>query len=225
MMHKKHASKNLIDSLNHIGLCASYDETLLFESSIVNDPQQYNLSESYIQLIFDNADHNTNTIDGRNTFHSMGGIMCVTPASSVQSSQNIVRLKKIPNADSLGKFGFLPIKPLEKGDSVGLKNVIIKDLDLENPISKFSLTSKDFLWFYGKNNNPDSTVGWNGFMELTSEKSEYSLSKIVLLLFVNALPNQYDTILTVLLEADARCKANNQKHAFVTFDTRYYLFL
>ena len=46
----------------------------------------------------------------------------MTPASSVQSSQNIVWLKKIPNADSLGKFGFLPIKPFEKGDSVGLKS-------------------------------------------------------------------------------------------------------
>ena len=64
MIHKKHASKTLIDSLSYLGFCASYSETLLFEASVVNHPQTYEISsESYVQFVFDNADHNTNTLE------------------------------------------------------------------------------------------------------------------------------------------------------------------
>ena len=71
MMHKKYASKGLIDALSYLGLCASYDETLRFEASIVNDPDNHSCnSECFIQYIFDNADHNNCTIDGKNTFHA-----------------------------------------------------------------------------------------------------------------------------------------------------------
>jgi len=84
MIHKKYASKRLIDSLYNVGLCSSYKETLRFEASIINDPANHTFSpDAYIQFIFDNADHNTCTIDGKNTFHTIGGIMVVTPTSSV----------------------------------------------------------------------------------------------------------------------------------------------
>jgi len=84
MMHKKHASRTLINSLFRIGLCASYEKTLRFESSIVH-PQKCNYVGSIINFVFDNADHNTCTIDGRDTFHAMGGTKCVTPSSFVKS--------------------------------------------------------------------------------------------------------------------------------------------
>ena len=94
MMHKKHRSKNLIDCLSYLRLCLPYHETMLFEASVVNDPENYNLSNvSYVKFIFDNADHNTNTIDGLNTFHVMGEIMCVTPSSAVSSDKMIEKLK------------------------------------------------------------------------------------------------------------------------------------
>jgi hypothetical protein len=114
MMHKKYASRNLIDSLSHLGLCASYEETSLFEASIVHDPQQYNFTNAYLQFVFDNADYNANTIDGRNTFHAVDGIMCVTPYLSVVSNQKVKRLKKIPPADTVGEFGFIPLNNLKK---------------------------------------------------------------------------------------------------------------
>lgn len=63
-IHKKFAAKGLLDTLSYLGLFASYHETQLFESSIINDPEQYNISEdAFVQFSFDNADHNTNTID------------------------------------------------------------------------------------------------------------------------------------------------------------------
>lgn len=70
LMHRKHASKSLIDCLSNLGLCASYHDTTLFESSIVKNPNNFTISEnSFIQCIFDNADHNTATIDGRTDYN------------------------------------------------------------------------------------------------------------------------------------------------------------
>lgn len=45
---------------------------------------------SYIQFIYDNADHNTCTIDDKNTFHAMGGIMVVTPGSGITSKKPLL---------------------------------------------------------------------------------------------------------------------------------------
>lgn len=109
MMHKKYASKDLIESLSFLGLCSSYQETLLFEASILNDPQEYNYDNSFVQFVYDNADHNTNTIDGLNTFHSMGGIMCVTPSSSISSNKKIERLQKIPTSNYIGRFAYVDV--------------------------------------------------------------------------------------------------------------------
>lgn len=50
----------------------------------------------------------------------------------------------------------------------------------------------------------------------------FNLSRIIPLPFVNALPSNYDTIFTVLIEAASKAKSNNQKTCFVTFDQPLY---
>ena len=111
MIHKKHASKTLIDSLCYLEFCASYSETILFEASVVNHSQTYQMSsDSYVQFVFDNVDHNTNTFNGTKTFHAMGGIMSDTQVSSFMTEKTIPRLCKIPSAEQLGKYGFVRVK-------------------------------------------------------------------------------------------------------------------
>lgn len=39
-------------------------------------------SHHFLQYAVDNVDHNVRSIDGKNTFHGMGIITAVTPASS-----------------------------------------------------------------------------------------------------------------------------------------------
>ncbi|XP_018377306.1 PREDICTED: uncharacterized protein LOC108770299 [Trachymyrmex cornetzi] len=91
MMHKKYASRDLIDSLSYLGLCATYDETLRFEASILDDPENHVCkSECFVQYVFDNADHNTCTLDGKNTMHVMGGIKVATPSSDVISKKKLL---------------------------------------------------------------------------------------------------------------------------------------
>lgn len=57
-----------------------------------------------MQFVFDNADVNVNTLDGENTFHEMGGIMCITPHNAVLPDQNIPRSKKHVTADTISCF-------------------------------------------------------------------------------------------------------------------------
>lgn len=130
MIHKKFAAKGLIECLYNIGLCASYSETVRFETSIVSDPENLTLlPDSYLQFVFDNADHNTATIDGKNTFHCIGGIMCVTPVSSVKTDSEVTRLKGTLPEITSGKFGYLPLVELSQTEPFSLKKLIVQDLD------------------------------------------------------------------------------------------------
>ena len=221
MIHKKFAAKGLIECLYNIGICASYSETVRFETSIVSDPENLTLlPDSYLQFVFDNADHNTATIDGKNTFHCMGGIMCVTPASSVKTDSEVTRLKGTLPEITSGKFGYLPLVEFSQTEPFSLKKLIVQDLDKLNPItSTFCIKPLDLIWHYGKHTAPQITMGWHGFMNKYHDlNTDFSMTKVIPLPFVNASPSDYMTILTVLVEARRRADANGQKHCFCTFD-------
>ncbi|GBP49291.1 hypothetical protein EVAR_102234_1 [Eumeta japonica] len=186
------------------GLCSSYKETLRFEASIIKDPANHTFSpDSYVQFIYDNADHNTCTIDGKNTFHAMGGIMVVTPASSVTSKKTISRLKQIPSSEEIGEIGFVNLKRFENKNFDGLKTVEIEDiLDVTD---NYEMSSADFTWFYSKFTNSKSD-GWNGFMEKSHNNVAYHSSKIIPVPFIKNPPSDYDTIFTSLVEAAKQCQ-------------------
>lgn len=127
---------------------------MLFEGSI-----DINKLDSFLQFAFGNADFNTNTLDGLNTFHAMGGIQYVTPKTAISPDQIIPRLTRMPSATALS----LQYRPME---SLGLQAVNILDLQSIRPVSTevVPLTS-DFLWLYGKWVTFSSISGWNGFMD------------------------------------------------------------
>ena len=132
-----------------MGLCASYRETLQFESSIVNDPEQIKIyDDAFIQFSFDNADHNTNTIDGFKICHAMGGIMCVTPSSAVTSENAIKRLSSVPSSTEIGKFGCLPLKLFDRGTSIGLHNITVQNFDYLR--DEFDISTADFVRLHKK---------------------------------------------------------------------------
>ncbi|KYN14012.1 hypothetical protein ALC57_13768 [Trachymyrmex cornetzi] len=187
MIHKKYA-KGLIDSLSNVGLIASYKEVLKFEASIINDPANHTLTEdAYIQFVYYNADHNTCTIDGRNTFHAMSGIMIATPSSSVVSKKSIEKLKKIPSSKEIGKTGFVELKHFEKKSSNGLKSICIENIYDESDNRSYEISMQDLTWFYSKFSNKFSD-GWNGFMKKLHMDFTYEASKNIPLPFVNNPP-------------------------------------
>ena len=77
-LHRRFASRQLIDILAKLGVAASYKETLRYVNSLVRTASVNIREDGFLQYIFDNADFNIRTLDGLGTFHSMGGVkkMC-----------------------------------------------------------------------------------------------------------------------------------------------------
>lgn len=55
------------------------------------EPQRKKLENAYIQHSWENVDINTRTLTGRGTWHSMGGLECVTPNTSSIVTGNLRR--------------------------------------------------------------------------------------------------------------------------------------
>ena len=93
-LHHSYGSRSLIELLNILGFCSSYSEVQKFENSAavgqgISIPGIQN--NSSLQFMADNVDHDINTLDGTGTFHGMGIVAGVTPASSAKN-----RVKRIP---------------------------------------------------------------------------------------------------------------------------------
>ncbi|KAJ8684887.1 hypothetical protein QAD02_020680 [Eretmocerus hayati] len=213
MMHKNYASRNLIDALPYIGFCTTYEKTLSFEAAICKNPAIYRFLDAYVQLIFDNADHNTNTYDGRRTFHYMGGLVSITPGSSVQTSDHFDRLKQKMPAPVIAATNTIPLVQYTK------PNTPDSGLVLRNypPLPPLKVQSRDFLWFYRK--KADSTVpSWNGQMEECTQMKEFFVSRVVPLPFIHHAPTNPSTIFPALLEVERKRIYLKQDKIFVTMD-------
>ncbi|KAJ8688308.1 hypothetical protein QAD02_024103 [Eretmocerus hayati] len=209
---------------NRVCVCSSYSETLPFQASLIKHPQSYSITDAYFKFVSDNADQNKRTIDGYGTFHVLGNIQIVNPASSVTSEELIPRLKQLPSAAELGKAGVWELQKYHSSMKDGLKNVIMKVVGHgkdKSPLDLFN--SRDLAWLYGKSHKPLETKGWNAFMAMVCELQEYQTSRVLSLPIVNNPPSDYDTIYTALLYADREARRRNQMHVFCTFDHPLYM--
>ena len=155
----------MIDILHKFGLCASYSEVLRFESCAAQQPgtDLHDIdNDSFLHFVADNVDHNSDTIDGLNTFHGMGIIACVTNPRKHVQSQPAIKRAIISSSDIVETariekkfFNFSrDIKPLkmfkELHYNVGLDNT--------KPLGD--------LWQYAWLVRPMKPL-WNGFMKVS----------------------------------------------------------
>ena len=87
-LHHSFGSRQLIDTVHSLGFCSSYTETERFlrNAAVSNADTNVN-SESFIQFVGDNLDHNMDTIDS-SSFHGMGIISISTPGE--ESNSNLI---------------------------------------------------------------------------------------------------------------------------------------
>lgn len=149
MLHRKFASKRILDILSHLGLCSSYKEAMLYQVSSLYHPCPSLKSGAFAQYVFDNADFNINTIDGLNTFHSMGGIKIVTPLSAIERQEPIYRLKVMPTAQEISLIDKITFELYENTNVSGLKNIKVQSIDIPH-FEKSLISNADLLWIYAK---------------------------------------------------------------------------
>lgn len=159
---QKYASKDLIRLLHSLGLCSTYDEATRFQASVtVQNKSSLKLpSNSFSQFVFDNIDHDTRTIDGKNTLHAMAGIQVVTPIPTNGFQDEVPRLKKIPPAEEMGEFGKIALQIFNNKKGSGFSLLKAKNLNDLNPISdEVKISNVDFMWLFKKWSNEKDTPG------------------------------------------------------------------
>ncbi len=101
--------------------------------------------------MFDNADFSVNTIDGHNTFHSMGGIACVTPAGTVDTNELVPWVVTIPPTETSGLTGNIPVKTYTRSAVSGLQSIAIRNsiAVVDTPATLRTAIALDSLWHIG----------------------------------------------------------------------------
>lgn len=223
-IYRKTGSKLIIDIISKLGMCASYYTIQLYEAStIMNSPGIVLDDDVFVQHVFDNTDHNVSTLDGRRSFHCLGGISVYTPGYAVDYGGSVKKCNSMPSASELASKNSVNIVPYNNSNVNGLKNIKyinISELRLEESVA---LPPSYTTCLWAKYFNIPNIPSWKGFVEVLSEDVSYSVSNITCLPFINQPPSNLTTINTALHNAVAECTKLNQKTCFVTFDQPLYI--
>ncbi|KYN21448.1 hypothetical protein ALC57_06174 [Trachymyrmex cornetzi] len=222
-LHRKFGKRNIIDIFNSHGFCASYHETLLFEASVAKFDDLRLKNGAFVQYVNDNADFDTNTIDGKNTFHNLGRIEIITPASSIEEKRPVPRLHYLPPANSFVDDGTIPVLPYPHAKKSGLQKVIVKIIDRNLSLASSNFSRLTLFWMFLQYRNSNLAIGWNGFFEhLTKSKKNYDVSAINFVDFVYNPPSDLDTLFTAAMKSVSTAKQYNMKTCFITYDQPLY---
>lgn len=174
----------------------------LFESSVIISENAPDYTDAYCQFMFDNADHNTETINGKGTFHIMVGTNGVTPDTSVSFNYTINKYYQSLRTSDYDKKGFLELLTYDPPiDSEKLASIKVANILEENKINmKIEVRKSDCFWLITQYMTNVSYNGWNSFIEDITKNMPYQKSRIISLPIVNNLAPNHNTIFNVLLQ-------------------------
>lgn len=222
-LFRKVGSKNIVDAVSNMGFCSSYRDVSLFEASAVQSWNPLIDKGAFSQFSFDNADFNIKTMTGKETFHSMGGIRCFTPYTSVNDT-NVPRLTVVPASTDIASTRRIQMQTFQRQSEGGLAKEPLKNVYQEVDFEKATEWSNhDIAWILGKFLHQPCFPGWQGFMSEITSALPYVKSRVLALPFVNHPPTQLSTILTVLIYAAEESKKSGQSTCIVTFDQPLYM--
>ena len=103
-----YGSRWLVNELYRLAFCIPYQEVVRFKQFVLQNSDNTIVplhGSPFTQWSADNVDHNTATLDGKNTFHGMGMIaMSIAPNSdNIPQTQSIKRIEKRITVSELTK--------------------------------------------------------------------------------------------------------------------------
>ena len=165
ILHRHFKSRYLIDILHNFGLCVSYTEVLNYEvcaeDQLGTDQDDIDI-DSFLHFAADNVDHNSDTINGLNTFHGMGIITCVTNAKKCRLP--VIKRTTIESSE-IDETAKLETKFFDFScDTKPLK--IFKDISCSVALDNTKVLGnlRQYAWLV----TPMKTL-WNGFMKASHD--------------------------------------------------------
>ena len=223
-IHRKYESRSLIDILNTLGMSCSYSEVKLYQSSIMATlspfPDDF---EGFLNWIFDNADFIINTLDGKNTFHTMGGLKSITPKPK-RISNVVLRKKRISSAATIANYSNIPIKSYTLPPKTGLNKVKVKLLSTTEQQHVCKFKHMDNIWLVGMTLGIQSRPSWSAFNQVIMEHSgSFEVSGILPIPFINLDPTNLTTIHSALQFALSESDLHGKSYCITTFDQPLFI--
>jgi hypothetical protein len=195
--HNNFQSKLAVEELNGLGVSSSYHTVTNYEhaGAVYLNKALQSLQippDTLVQFMGDNADHNTQTLTGHGTFHTMG--MMMTTSRPVKLETVIPRVK-VSRLDIL-KAGQVDIKTFYTNDSHGPK-IKFDQLSLKSD-SELEIHDHDILWKTSvlfKVKRP----GYFGTMQLIEKGDNETESSLFFLPIINMEPTDMTCINSTLL--------------------------
>ena len=176
-LHDHFASKHLVDTLSQLGFCSSYSEVRKFEknAAIAFNKNDYLVAENQtLQYVADNVDHDTVTLDGKNTVHYMGMIAAITPNCG-NTAYTIPRLN-VTNQE-LKSLAPNMIKTFNEHGVKELNKLTYQKYNLENAADKYCYL--DLLWKCKQLIISKSPL-WSGMMQTAFGEPEKTVTSAIM---------------------------------------------
>ncbi|KAE8737145.1 hypothetical protein FOCC_FOCC017394 [Frankliniella occidentalis] len=246
-LHSRLGCRDELDILHAFGLLVSYQETKRHEYNLAlfKREQERVVSEEQLapraltQYVFDNFDHDTCTLDGKETVHVLGG-------------QRVVALLE-PSAE--GAVGPIPRRPLPKTAKKisedlnyhldinwirgpvlsGLKSILVQpmtstalqDMSSPHPPPPFmrAALTLDTVWMAGRWAGALMAPSWLGYMKqaMALPGRDFPRSVVEALPFVELAATDPNAINTALHFAVEDARKRGQDWVPVTFDQPLYM--
>jgi hypothetical protein len=192
-LHHLYASKYLIRHLNRLGFCCTYDEVKRFlQNAALTQGVELDgmFGESCVQFVADNVDHNIRTLDGQGTFHGMGMIAAVTPAT-----RTVRRIKRDTtiNAKHVEAAGRIQMKFWSAKES---QQRLVYEM-LPNFSGSQAHSFIDMVWNVSwplRSPRP----GWSGFMQAVSHGTHPGQTQVTFLPMIDMNPTDMSCVFTTL---------------------------
>ena len=147
-------------------------------------------ADNFLQYVADNVDHNICTIDGQNTFHGMGMIATITPATSCTAT--IPRITV--SAEDIAAVGHVDINyfvsETEAFQSMNYEQLTVMDTD--------HLTRVDLLWNISlsiKSRRP----AWSGMMQMIHNGDHPGKSSVLFLPMLDINPGDTTCVFSTMM--------------------------
>ena len=182
-----------------------------------------NSSRAVTQFVGDNIDLNIVSINGNNSFHSMGFIKVTSAASPSADDNSVERVKLKPlDKTKILKACDVQILPFTTRHQTGIETITfipIADLVTSIAQDKPLLSPGDVLWAAGwvikAQNSKFQHSNWNGWMKRIHAEDAKPTTQIDFLPVIEGDPNEHRTIFTTLKEC---LWLSKEKVAVETFD-------
>lgn len=197
-INRKSGSKLMVNLLFNLGVCASYYDVALHEMSAIKAEVTTITPPVFGQYVYDNADHNAQTLDGKNTIHVAAGIVALHPPSALGTGNPVPKLTKLPLAAEVASFGNVPLENYaDHGTS--LKAIVYEDVQLYNfgtAVAGLTPVYTTYLW--GRHLKVWELPSARGFLEKVSQDIQCHVSRVLLLPIIDQDPSNLQTIYTAL---------------------------